>query len=109
MDVLEELRRMVGRYRQLRAEREALRILIERRDRRLLRDAGLTLLRDGGPRCEPLPQTKERRWRAPLARRLSPPFPLRQAGGDAAPSSGRSTPAKGGRLFAWLPPHPQTR
>jgi hypothetical protein len=108
MDVLKELRRMVGRYRQSRAEREALRILIERRDRRLLRDAGLTLLQDGGPRCEPLPQTKERRWRAPLAR-LSPPSPLKPAGSDAAPSPGRSTPAKGGRLTAWLPPHPQTR
>ena len=62
----------IERYRQARAERQALRLLLQRRDRRLLRDAGLDLVEGPVPTCEPLPQAKERRWTAPLIRLLPP-------------------------------------
>jgi hypothetical protein len=68
MDILERLRRMMAHHRQKRAEREALRILVARKDRRMLRDAGLDLIEGSNPGCKPLPQTKERRWTAPLIR-----------------------------------------
>ena len=56
------------------ARRDALQMLLMRRDKRLLRDAGLALVDDdsGSPRCEPLPQKRERRWTAPLIRLISP-------------------------------------
>ncbi|MGB3814404.1 MAG: hypothetical protein WA950_14385 [Shinella sp.] len=68
MEILEGLLRMMAHHRQKRAEREALRILVARKDRRMLRDAGLDLIEGSNPDYAPLPQTKERRWTAPLIR-----------------------------------------
>jgi len=87
MTILKTLLEMWKRYRRERAERAALRMLIARGDRRLLRDAGLMLT--DGDRCEPLPRAKERRWTAPLIR-LPPPLPRRDVGDRATtPSSDR--------------------
>ena len=69
------------RYRQKRVERCALQVLVERKDRRLLRDAGLDLVEAKRPYCEPMPWTKERRWAAPLIR-LRPPSPRKAGEGD---------------------------
>lgn len=68
MDIFGKILAKVRGYRQARAEREALRLLVERKDRRLLRDVGLDLVEGDAPRCEPMPQTRERRWTAPLIR-----------------------------------------
>ena len=56
------------------ARRDALQMLLLRRDKRLLRDAGLALVDDGSgsPLCEPLPKKRERRWTAPLIRLIPP-------------------------------------
>ena len=72
MGIIGKLREEWMRFRRRQAEREALRLLIARRDTRLLRDVGLTLA-EGSPRgYETLPQAKERRWTAPLIRLLPP-------------------------------------
>lgn len=74
------------RIRQARAEREALRLLIARKDERMLRDVGLELIDTENAvlrRCEPLPQTKERRWTAPLIRLLPPSHRKRDERGAA--------------------------
>jgi hypothetical protein len=107
MGIFGKLVEMVERYRQARAEREALRLLIARKNARLLRDAGLTLPEDGEPRYTPLPQTKERRWTAPLFR-LPAPSPRRWSDGDGAPSSSSIAIAQAGRLSWHFPsPRPQ--
>ena len=81
------------RIRQARAEREALRLLIARKDERMLRDVGLELIDTENAvlrRCEPLPQTKERRWTAPLIRlRLLPPSTWSE--GDVAPAAANNS------------------
>ncbi|WP_313529631.1 hypothetical protein [Shinella sp.] len=87
MNVFETLHGIWERYRQKRTEREALRMLITRGDRRLLRDVGLDLVEGNRPGCEPLPQTKERRWTAPLIRLPSPSARKRSEGDGAAVSS----------------------
>ncbi|MCR6499797.1 hypothetical protein MUO32_12175 [Shinella sp. CPCC 101442] len=92
MDILTKLRTLLARYRQKRLEREALRLLIARGDRRLLRDAGLSLAEGDHPRVEPLPRTKERRWTAPLIR-LPRPSLHKHVGRDVAPASESSRPA----------------
>ena len=92
MGILENALERLREWHRRRAEREALRLLVARRDRRLLRDAGLNLIETENdiPRCEPLPQTKERRWTAPLIR-LLPPSPGNRGDEDAATASpGRS-------------------
>ncbi|GMB82139.1 hypothetical protein NN6n1_29220 [Shinella zoogloeoides] len=92
MGILKKALKRLREWRQRQAEREALRLLVARRDRRLLRDAGLNLIEAENDvlRCEPLPQTKERRWTAPLIR-LLPPSPRKRDEGDAAnASAGRS-------------------
>jgi hypothetical protein len=71
------LTRLIEKMRQrseAKARRDALQMLLMRRDKRLLRDAGLALVDDGigSPRCEPLPQKRERRWTAPLIRLIPP-------------------------------------
>ena len=68
--LLEKMRRRS----EAKARRDALQMLLMRRDKRLLRDAGLALVDDGSgsPRCEPLSQKRERRWTAPLIRLISP-------------------------------------
>lgn len=71
MKIMKDMLATTRRYRQARAEREALRLLLARKDARLLRDAGLALVEDVVPRCAPLPQAAERRWSAPLLRRKS--------------------------------------
>ena len=86
MGVFENVLERVTRYRQRRAERAFLRMLVARRDRWLLRDAGLDFVEAGKPHAEPLPQTKERRWTAPLIR-LPPPSPRKRGEGDGAPFS----------------------
>jgi len=88
MTILRMLREIWERYRREGAERAALRLLVVRGDRRLLRDAGLMLT--DGDRCEPLPRAKERRWTAPLIR-LPPPSPRKRGEGDrvTTPSSDR--------------------
>lgn len=74
------------RFRRRQAEREALRLLIARRDTRLLRDVGLTLAKGTARGYETLPQAKERRWTAPLIRlRLLPPRPRSE--GNVAPAT----------------------
>ena len=94
MGIWEDTLERWKRWRQARAEREALRLLVARRDRRLLRDVGLTLA-EGSPRgYEPLPQTRERRWTAPLFR--LPPPPRKRDEGDvagASPGKEREKPA----------------
>ena len=98
MDIFGRMLTTIRRYRQARAEREALRLLIERRDDRLLRDAGMILVEAGKPHCEPLPQMKERRWTAPLIRLLPPPL-RRRGKAESAPVAqdndryGREKPA----------------
>ncbi|MFT4159973.1 hypothetical protein [Shinella sp.] len=94
MGILENALERLREWHRRRAEREALRLLLARRDRRLLRDAGLKLIETENdiPRCEPLPQTKERRWTAPLIRLLSP-SPRKRDEGDAASAS----PGKSGK------------
>ena len=72
------------RFRRRQVEREALRLLVARRDTRLLRDAGLALAEDGTGSCEPLPQVKERHWTAPLIR-LRPPS-RKRGKGDVMPA-----------------------
>lgn len=92
MGIFGKLLEMVERYRQARADQEALRLLIARKDKHLLRDVGLALPEDGERHCTPLPQTKERRWTAPLIRLLPP---LRKRGeGDIAPASSNKKPLK---------------
>jgi len=86
MTILKTLLEMWEHYRRERAEREALRLLVARGDRRLLRDAGLMLAEKD--RCEPLPRAKERRWTAPLIR-LPPPLPRRKIRERVTPSSNR--------------------
>ena len=44
MDIFGKLLAMIRRYRQTRAEREALRLLIARKDEHMLRDVGLVLV-----------------------------------------------------------------
>ncbi|WP_150129870.1 hypothetical protein [Sinorhizobium sp. RAC02] len=102
MGIFGKLLEMVERYRQARAEREALRLLIARKDVRLLRDAGLGLPEDAEPRCTPLPQTKERRWTAPLFR-LPPPSPRNRGEGDTTPASSNKKPRKHGKHLGLLP------
>jgi len=100
MTILKTLLEMWEHYRRERAEREALRLLVARGDRRLLRDAGLMLTeRD---RCEPLPQAKERRWTAPLIR-LPPPSPRKRGEGDGAPFSQNNGPREEGKDLGWFP------
>ena len=87
MDIFGKLRDAWVTYRQKRAEREALRLLVARGDRCLLRDAGFNLVEGSHPHLEPLPQTKERRWAAPLIR-LPPPSPRKRGEEDVvAPAS----------------------
>ena len=86
------LTRLIEKMRQrseAKARRDALQMLLMRRDKRLLRDAGLALVDDGSgsPRCEPLPQKRERRWTAPLIR-LIPPL-MRSKPKDHAPVAAR--------------------
>ena len=90
MGIWEDTLERWKRWRQARAEREALRLLVARRDRRLLRDVGLTLA-EGSPRgYEQLPQAKERRWTAPLIRlRLLPPSTWSE--GDVAPAAANNS------------------
>ncbi|MGQ3209645.1 MAG: hypothetical protein ACT6U0_18610 [Shinella sp.] len=102
MGIFGKLMEMVERYRQARAERQALRLLVARKDGRLLRDAGLALPEDGEPRCTPLPQTKERRWTAPLFR-LPSPSPRNRGEGDATPASSNQKPLKHGRHLGLFP------
>ncbi len=87
MDIFGKLLARIRRYRQTRAEREALRLLIARKDEHMLRDVGLVLVEteNAAPYCEPIPQAKERRWTAPLIRLLPPP--LRKRDGAAATSA----------------------
>ncbi|WP_411036644.1 hypothetical protein [Shinella sp. BYT-45] len=80
MTIWEKLLGMWTSYSQRQAERKALRLLVARKDRRLLRDAGLNLIEGSAPRCEPLPRRKERRWTAPLIRLPPPSFRLRGEG-----------------------------
>lgn len=102
MGIFEKLLKIWKRYRQEQAGREALSLLIARNDRHLLRDVGLTLYEDA-PRCEPMPQTKERRWKAPLIRLLRPPSPRLRGEGDVAPSVSRNPPAKDGKPVGVFP------
>ncbi|TAA62844.1 hypothetical protein [Shinella sp. JR1-6] len=90
MGIIRKLREEWMRFRRRQAEREALRLLIARRDTRLLRDVGLTLA-EGSPRgYEQLPQAKERRWTAPLIRlRLLPPSTWSE--GDVAPAAANNS------------------
>lgn len=90
MGIIGKLREEWMRFRRRQAEREALRLLVARRDTRLLRDVGLTLA-EGSPRgYEQLPQAKERRWTAPLIRlRLLPPSTWSE--GDAAPAAANNS------------------
>lgn len=90
MGIIGKLREEWMRFRRRHAEREALRLLVARRDTRLLRDVGLTLA-EGSPRgCEQLPQAKERRWTAPLIRlRLLPPSTWSE--GDVAPAAANNS------------------
>jgi hypothetical protein len=90
MGIIGKLREEWMRFRRRQAEREALRLLIARRDTRLLRDVGLTLA-EGSPRgYETLPQAKERRWTAPLIRlRLLPPSTWSE--GDVAPAAANNS------------------
>lgn len=91
MNTFETLLDIWQRYRQKRTEREALRMLIARGDRRLLRDVNFDLVEGSRLGCEPLPQTKERRWTAPLIRL---PSPSRKRGeGDVTPTSSSNRPA----------------
>jgi hypothetical protein len=107
MGIFGKLMEMVERYRQAQAERQALRLLIARKDARLLRDAGLALPEDGEPHCAPLPQTKERRWTAPLFR-LPAPSPRKWGEGDEAPSLSSITIGRP-RKMSWLVPSPRLR
>lgn len=88
MGILKKALERLREWRQRQAEREALRLLVARRDRRLLRDAGLNLIETENdiPRCELLPHTRERRWTAPLIR-LLPPSPRKRDERDAASAS----------------------
>ncbi|RFZ89347.1 hypothetical protein D0Y60_01580 [Shinella sp. WSJ-2] len=86
MGIFETLRLIWVHHRRKRTEREALRLLIARGDRRLLRDAGLDLVEGSRLGCEPLPQAKERRWTAPLIR-LPVPAARRRNETDGATSS----------------------
>jgi len=92
MNILETLHGIWERYRHKRTEREALRMLIARGDRRLLRDVGLDLVEGSRLGCKPLPQTKERRWAAPLIR-LPAPSPRKRSEGDGAAVSSSNRPA----------------
>ncbi|WLR94630.1 hypothetical protein [Shinella zoogloeoides] len=109
MGIFGKVLEFVKRYCQSRAEREALRLLIARGDERLLRDVGLRLveMENETLRCEPLPQTKERRWTAPLIR-LSPPSPRKRGEGDAAPLSSSTRP-NGNEKALGLFPSPRLR
>ena len=95
---------MMAKYRQARAEREALRLIVARKDKRLLRDVGLEVVdtENSAPRCEPLPQAKERRWTAPLIR-LPPPSPRKRGEGNVATSSSSSRPAQEGKALTLFP------
>lgn len=86
MGIFEKLGLIWAHHRQKLMEQEALRLLIARGDRRLLRDAGLDLVEGSRLGCEPLPQTKERRWTAPLIR-LPVPAARRRNEKDGATSS----------------------
>lgn len=86
MGIFTRVLERMKRYRQKRAERAALQMLVARKDRRLLRDAGLDLVEAGRPFCEALPRMKERRWTAPLIR-LPPPTLRRQGDADDALAS----------------------
>lgn len=92
MGIFETLRLIWVHHRQKRTEREALRLLIARGDRRLLRDAGLDLVEGSRLGCEPLAQAKERRWTAPLIR-LPPPAVRRRSEKDSAAISSSNRPA----------------
>lgn len=74
MNIFGKILAAARRYRQVRAERKALQLLIARGDQRMLRDVGLLLVETDGvaPYCERMPQTKERHWTAPLIRLLPP-------------------------------------
>lgn len=89
MGIFETLRLIWVHHRQKRMEREALRLLVARGDRRLLRDAGLDLVEGSRLGCEPLPQTKERRWTAPLIRLPAPAARRRNEKDGATSSSNR--------------------
>ncbi|ANH04437.1 hypothetical protein [Shinella sp. HZN7] len=86
MGIIAKLLKQWMRFRRRQAEREALRLLVARRDIRLLRDVGLTLVEGSERGYALLPQVRERRWTAPLIR-LPPPSPRRRGDGDAAPAS----------------------
>jgi hypothetical protein len=86
MGIIAKLLEQWMRFRRRQAEREALRLLVARRDIRLLRDVGLTLVEGSERGYALLPQVRERRWTAPLIR-LPPPSPRRRSDGDAAPVS----------------------
>lgn len=107
MGVFKKLMKRMEHYRQARAEREALRLVMMRKDTRLLRDAGLTLIE--GPRgsaaCEAL--TKEWRWKAPVIR-LPSPSPRRRGEGDIAPSSDNDRSGEKGNVLH-LSPSPRLR
>ncbi len=89
MDFFGRVLARVRAYRQARAERQALQVLLQRGDERMLRDVGLLLVKteNTAPRCEPMPQAKERRWTAPLIRLLPPPLRRRGAPPVAASES----------------------
>ncbi|MCO5149647.1 hypothetical protein [Shinella sp.] len=90
MGIIGKLREEWMRFRRRQAEREALRLLIARRDTRLLRDVGLTLAEGTARGYETLPQAKERRWTAPLIRlRLLPPSTWSE--GDVAPAAANNS------------------
>lgn len=86
MGIIGKLLEQWMRFRRRQAEREALRLLVARRDIRLLRDVGLTLVEGSGRGYAHLPQVRERRWTAPLIR-LPPPSPRRRGEDVAAPAS----------------------
>lgn len=91
MNIFGKVLARLRRYRQARAEREALRLLIARKDEHMLRDVGLELIDTENAvlrRCEPLPQASERRRTAPLIR-LLPPSHRKRDEGDTAASSNR--------------------
>lgn len=90
MDIFGKVLARIRRYRQMRAEREALRLLIARKDEHMLRDVGLLLVETENvpPYCEPMPQAKERRWTAPLIRLLPPPLRKRDSAAAAPATQG---------------------
>lgn len=90
MGIIGKLTEEWMQFRRRQAEREALRLLVARRDRRLLRDVGLTLAEGTARGYETLPQAKERRWTAPLIR-LQLLQPRTRSEGDVAPAAANNS------------------